>query len=188
MAVPPVVADEALGAFLVATLRARRHKDALTLISLPAPWLPLEPLWDALPTEPAMLWDPPRSPIEPVDATMTPDQALPHSLLGDGEASLGLGEVAADPESLAGLPVERLAPPGQAPGALRCAPSGSACTALEAGAKISDDAQIRVASGARGSLDLGGGSSLDLEGEARVSLHGGVRRNGGDGAVEEPRP
>ena len=36
------------------------------------------------------------------DAT-TPDQALPHSLLGDGEASLGLGEVAADPERLAGV-------------------------------------------------------------------------------------
>lgn len=121
MAGPPVVpvVDDALGAFLVATLRARRHKDALTLISLPAPWLPLEPLWDALPSEPAMLWEPPRSPTESADATMTPDQALPHSLLGDGEASLGLGEVAADPERLAGLPVERLAPPGQAPGALR---------------------------------------------------------------------
>ena len=51
MAGPPVVpvVDDALGAFLVATLRARRHNDALTLISLPAPWLPLEPLWDVLP-------------------------------------------------------------------------------------------------------------------------------------------
>jgi Ca-activated chloride channel family protein len=60
-----------------------------------------------------------------------------------------------------------------APGALRCALSGSACTELTAGATITDDAQIRVASGARSTLDLGGDRSLALEGEARVSLHRG---------------
>ncbi len=121
MAVPPVGADEALDAFLVATLRARRHQDALTLISLPAPWLPLESLWDALPAEPAMLWEPPGAPTDSADGTAEPappaDRASPRP--GEGEACLGLGEVAADPELLAGLPVERLAPPGQAPGSLR---------------------------------------------------------------------
>ncbi len=61
-----------------------------------------------------------------------------------------------------------------APGALRCAPSGEACSPLEEGALVGGDAQIQIASGARATLDLGGARSLSLEGEARVSLREGA--------------
>lgn len=100
--------DAAIRAFLVATLRERRQKKSLLLLSMPVPWLQLEPLWAALPAEPAMLWD------------------AAGAVLGtSGEACLGIGEVTAlsaehtdrQPEPLGD--VERLAPPGHAPGTLR---------------------------------------------------------------------
>ena len=86
--------------FLVTALRARRQQPGLLLLSVPAPFQSLEPLWAALPTEPAVLWDPP--------AAGPPDR--------DSESCLGLGEVA---DSGRDLPVERVAPPGLAPGSLR---------------------------------------------------------------------
>lgn len=97
----------AMRAFLVAALRARRQQPRLIALSLPAPRLQLEPLWAALPGEPAMLWD----------AADAADGA-------GSVACLGLGEVAAAaPDSPTGdpaaLPVEKVAPPGHAPAGLR---------------------------------------------------------------------
>lgn len=103
--------------FLVAALRARRQQPTLIALSLPAPPLFLEPLWDALPAEPAMLWDAPAA----ADAM-------------SGTACLGLGAVEMPPTaaqpgdpgaSSTSIPVEKIAPPGHAAAALRWFSGGS---------------------------------------------------------------
>lgn len=102
--------------FLVATLRARRRQPTLIALSLPAPQLFLEPLWGALPTEPALLWDAPAA-----DAV-------------GGTTCLGLGAVEVPPSAAqhgdfgapaTAAPVEKIAPPGHAPAALRWFSGGS---------------------------------------------------------------
>ena len=100
MAATPAVASAAR-AFLLAALKERCQKPGLVLVSVPAPRLALEPLWAALPDEPAMLWDPPA-------VRATPDL--------DHESCLGIGEVA---DYKNDMPVVRLAPPGQRCGSLR---------------------------------------------------------------------
>lgn len=97
--------------FLVAALRARRRQPGLIALSLPAPPLLVEPLWGALPAEPAMLWDAPAA----ADGT-------------SGMTCLGLGEVELPPSAtqrgdrsapFTDIPVEKIAPPGHAPAVLR---------------------------------------------------------------------
>ncbi|MFO0761704.1 MAG: AgmX/PglI C-terminal domain-containing protein [Byssovorax sp.] len=60
------------------------------------------------------------------------------------------------------------------PAALRCASGSEACSPVEAGAKIGEESALRVAAGARASLDLGGKRRLILQGPARLSLHKGA--------------
>src|SRR4051794_29984479 len=99
MAALPAADPSAARGFLVEALQAHRQKPGLLVVSVPAPWLALEPLWATLPDEPAMLWDP------PVAAGSR-----------DGESCLGLGEVAV---AAGDAPIQRRAPPGHPPAVLR---------------------------------------------------------------------
>jgi isochorismate synthase len=102
------LAGEALRRFVVEALHARRGQARLLSLTLPAPALAPEAVWAALGDEPATLWQP-------------PDEAT------DRDCQVGLGEVpgrAATPWTLTAVgglhgPIERLAPAGQAPAALR---------------------------------------------------------------------
>jgi isochorismate synthase len=98
--------DEAL-AFLIDALRARRGRSGLVVCRIPAVRVPLVNIWNALPDEPAMLWDP------PIDA-VSPDPSM--------ESCVALGEVAPElsrASSLGREPVERIAFPGQTCSPLR---------------------------------------------------------------------